>query len=299
MKPRDYLFLFVFFTSNLAFAQTVAETTSNLSLDQIALVNQGDSYITFPTDIGNLEPLIFEANVSPGFKIRERKDSRLMAVLTPKIIVRMYNEFSYPVRTPSYMPNITFYFLTGSERSINKLSLFGKIAHHSNGQNGDFYDENGTINLVSGNFATNFIELGFLKAFYNNKHNAFRFFKSSVEFHPKTWMLDVMQGKYSGLRWHNTFLAYKLPLNGNSSGKSKANFSVKAETSWMMDNVNDWKTFDLNRLNASLRFYYHPKFLEDIGLFVQFYHGMDYYNIYFQHQISVIRFGIMTEILRF
>ncbi len=62
---------------------------------------------------------------------------------------------------------------------------------------------------------------------------------------------------------------------------------------------NDWKTFDLNRLNASLRFYYRPKFLEDIGLFVQLYHGMDYYNIYFQHQISVIRLGIMTEILRF
>ncbi|MFO8148370.1 MAG: hypothetical protein R6U03_13365, partial [Gillisia sp.] len=216
MKPHGYLFLFVCFTSNLVLAQTVAETTSNLSIDQIALVNQGDSYITFPTDIGNLEPLIFEANVSPGFKIREGKDSRLMAVLTPQIIVRMYDEFSYPVRTPSYMPNITFYFLTGSERSINKLSLFGKIAHHSNGQNGDFYDENGTINLISGNFATNFIELGFLKAFYNNKHNAFRFFKSSVEFHPKTWMLDEMQGKYSGLRWHNTFLAYKLPLNGNS-----------------------------------------------------------------------------------
>jgi hypothetical protein len=92
-------------------------------------------------------------------------------------------------------------------------------------------------------------------------------------------MLDEMQGKYSGLRWHNTFLAYKLPINVNSNGNNKANFSVKAETSWMIDNVNNWETFNLNRLNASLRFYYHPKFLEDIGLFVQFYHGMDYYNV--------------------
>ena len=299
MKKFSFILFFIGFTSNLAFAQTAADTTSNLNLDKIALVNQGDSYVTFPADLGNLEPLIFEANVSPGFKIRERKDSRLMAVLTPQIIIRMYDEFSYPVRTPSYMPNITFYFLTGSERSINKLSLFGKIAHHSNGQDGDFYDENGTVNLISGNFATNFIELGFIKSFYNNKHNAFKFFKSSVEIHPKTWMLGEMQGKYSGLRWHNTFLAYKLPMNGNSNGNSKANFSVKAETSWMIDNVNNWETFNLNRLNVSLRLYYHPKFLEDIGLFVQFYHGMDYYNIYFQHQISVIRFGIMTEILRF
>ncbi len=299
MKKFGFILFFIGVTSNLAYAQTVADTKSNLSLDQIALVNQGDSYITFPTDLGNIEPLIFEANVSPGFKIRERKDSRLMAVLTPQIIVRMYDEFSYPVRTPSYMPNITFYFLTGSEQSINKLSLFGKIAHHSNGQDGDFNDENGDINLKSGNFATNYTELGFIKSYYNTKHNAFRFFKSSIEFHPKTWMLEEMQGIYSGLRWHNTFLAYKLPINGNSNGNNKANFSVKAEASWMIDNVNNWETFNLYRLNASLRFYYHPKFLEDIGLFVQFYHGMDYYNIYFQHQISVIRFGIMTEILRF
>ena len=41
------------------------------------------------------------------------------------------------------------------------------------------------------------------------------------------------------------------------------------------------------------------KFLEDIGFFAQVYHGSDYYNIYFDHQLSVIRFGIMTEILRF
>lgn len=298
MRPHSYLFLFVCLNSNLAFSQTDSDALPNLSLDKIALVNQSDSYITFPTDVGNLEPLIFEVNMSPSFLIRERKDSKLMAVFTPQIIIRMYDEFSYPVRTPSYMPNISFYFLTGSERSISELSLFGKIAHHSNGQDGDFYDENGNVNVKSGNFTTNFIELGLIKSFYNKEYKYYRFYKSSVEIHPKTWMLGDMHGKYSGLRWHNNFLVYKLPMVGNSLNR-RANFSLKIETSWMVDNVNDWKTFDLNRLNASLRFYYHPKFLEDIGLFVQLYHGMDYYNIYFQYQISVIRLGIMTEILRF
>ncbi|MDP2089677.1 MAG: hypothetical protein Q8J84_09790 [Flavobacteriaceae bacterium] len=299
MKMFSRILFFVGFISSLAFAQTRVDTTSNLNLDKIAQVNQGDSYVTFPTDIGNIEPLMFEANVSPGFIIRERKDSRLMAVLTPQIIIRMYDEISYPVRTPSYIPQITFYFLTGSKQSLNKLTLFGKIAHHSNGQDGGFYEENGNINLVSGNFATNFTELGFIKSSHSNRRNAFKFFKSTVEVHPKSWMLNEMQGKYSGFRWHNTFLAYKLPMDGNSDENSKANFSVKAETTWMLDNVNNWDTFNLNRLNASFIFYYHPKFLEDIGMFVQFYHGMDYYNIYFQHQISIIRFGIMTEILRF
>lgn len=37
----------------------------------MAEINQTDSYITFPTDIGNIEPLVFEANVNPSFIIRE------------------------------------------------------------------------------------------------------------------------------------------------------------------------------------------------------------------------------------
>ncbi len=67
----------------------------------------------------------------------------------------------------------------------------------------------------------------------------------------------------------------------------------------MFGELNNWDNFSLNRLNLSLTFYYHPKFLEDIGLFTQIYHGMDYYNIYFNHQITVFRLGIMTEKLRF
>ena len=244
---------------------------------------------------------MFEANVSPNFKIRERKDSRLMAVLTSQIIIRMFDEYSYPVKTPSYIPQIAFYFLTGHKDAANKLTLFGKIAHHSNGQDGNFYTDDGKVNLQSGNFATNYLELGFLQSSYSQNLKAFKFIKSSVEIHPKSWMLEELHGQYSGLRWHNTFLAYKLPMKSNliKSSEQRANFSVKAETTLMLDNINNWDTFNSKRINASLIVYYHPKFLEDIGFFVQFYQGMDYYNIYFQHQISSIRFGIMTETLRF
>lgn len=299
MKLDSRLMFLIGFVANLALAQTNEDATSILNLDKMAQINQGDSYVTFPFDFGNIEPLMFEANVSPSFKIRERKDSRLMGVLTGQIIIRMYDEPSNPIRTPSYMPQITFYFLTGNKQASKKLTLFGRFAHHSNGQDGNFYNEDGTINLISGNFATNFVELGIIKSSYSNHLNAFKFFKSSVEIHPKSWMLDEMKGKYSGLRWHNTFLAYKLPMDGDFNKSQKSNFSLKAETTLMLDNVNNQETFDLKQLNASLTFYYHPKFLEDIGFFVQFYHGTDYYNIYFNHQIDTIRFGLMTEILRF
>ena len=301
MKRINLIYLFTVLYTNSIVAQTLSDSIVTLNLDKIAQVNQEESYVTFPFDTGNLEPLMFEANVSPNFKIRERKDSRLMAVLTSQIIIRMFDEYSYPVKTPSYIPQIAFYFLTGHKDAANKLTLFGKIAHHSNGQDGNFYTDDGKVNLQSGNFATNYLELGFLQSSYSQNLKAFKFIKSSVEIHPKSWMLEELHGQYSGLRWHNTFLAYKLPMKTNPlpNEKQRANFSIKAETTIMLDNFNNWNYFDAKRLNASLILYYHPKFLEDIGFFVQFYHGMDYYNIYFQHQISSIRFGIMTETLRF
>ena len=299
MSKLLYASIFITLFSLASNAQVKKDGLFHLNLGKIVLVNQTDSYITFPADLGNLEPLIFEANISPSFIIRKRKDSRLMGVLTSQVIIRMYNQDSYPISTPSYIPQITMYFLTGNKQASKKLTLFGRFAHHSNGQNGDFYNENGTINLLTGNFATNFIELGLIKSSYSNHLNAFKFFKSSVEMHPKSWMMDEMQGKYSGLRWYNTFIAYKLPMDDGLNKNRKANFSLKAETTLMLDNVNNLDTFNIKRLNARLTFYYHPKFLEDIGLFVQFYHGMDYYNIYFNHQINTIRFGLMTEILRF
>jgi outer membrane phospholipase A len=209
----------------------------------------------------------------------------------------MFNEASYPIRTPSYIPQISFYYLANKKEALDYLVLFGKIAHHSNGQEGDFYNADNTINVQSGSFATNFLEFGFLKTSYSNKLKAIKTIKSSIELHPKEWMLQEMRGQYSGLRWHNSFTSFKFPLKEDDNGKAK--FSLKAETTLMLDNFNNLDFFDINRLNASFTFYYLPKFLEDIGLFVQLYHGYDYYNINYQHQMSIIRFGLMTEILRF
>jgi len=297
MKTTVYILLLFLCAAHFVFSQKKLDTVPQLDLYKIALINQSDSYITFPTDIGNIEPLLFEANVNPSFVIRERNDSKLMAVLTPQITIRMYNEKSYPVRTPSYIPQITIYYVAQKKEALNYLVLFGKIAHHSNGQDGNFLNEDNTINLQTGNFSTNFFELGILKTAYSNKLKAIKTIKSSFEIHPKSWMLEDLHGRYSGLRWHNSFTSFKFPLKDNKNERAK--FSLKAETMLMLDNYNDLDFFELDRFNASLTFYYHPKFLQDIGLFVQLYHGMDYYNIYFDHQLSSIRFGIMTQILRF
>lgn len=294
--------LFLLFYGFFLFIQVEGQEPGSVSSAELALiaqVNQGNSYITFPADIGNIEPLWFEANVSPGFYIRTSKDSRLMGVLTPQIIIRMYQERSFPVRTPSYMPQITAYYLMSPKKDKNTLSLFGKIAHHSNGQDGDFYLENGEVNLLSGDFATNYFEAGIIKTNYISRFDAHQFLKTSLEIHPTGWSADELAGRYSTVRWHNTVSIFKLPVTENKNSRRKAQISLKGETTWMFGRVEGWDNFSSKRLNLKLTFYYHPKFLEDIGLFAQLYHGMDYYNIYFNHQLEVIRFGLMTEKLRF
>jgi hypothetical protein len=278
--------------------QVKNDSMPEMGLVTIAWANHGNSYITFPTDIGNVEPLWFEANLIPNFYIRVRKDSRLMGVVTPQIIIRMYREESFPVRTPSYIPQLTLYYLLSNKEEYESISTYGKIAHHSNGQEGDFLLENGDINLLNGSFSTNYYEFGLIKTMFNSRYNAVQFMSTSLQKFPPI-LTDDIDDMYSPLRWNTVFSIFKIPTDINNDKKKNASISFKGKTTWMFGDVNDWKTFSLDRLNLSLTFYYHPKFLEDIGFFAQVYHGMDYYNIYFSHQINIIRFGIMTEKLRF
>jgi len=297
MKYKAKLTLALILFAFAARSQENKEQKMELTL--ISQVNQGNSYITFPTDIGNIEPLWFEGNVIPNFYLRKSKNARLMGVLTPQIIIRMYQEESYPVRTPSYMPQITVYYKLNDKNQFKSSSVFLRAAHHSNGQDGDFILEDGSFNHISGDFSTNFLEAGLIKTNLNSRFNAYQFFKTSFEVHPNGLMQKELKGFYSQYRWHNAFSIFKLSSENNQKDLKKSDFSIKGETTWMFGDFNQLDAFSAERLNLSLTFYYHPKFLEDIGLFVQYYHGTDYYNMYFDHRLDVLRFGFMTEKLRF
>jgi len=152
--------------------------------------------------------------------------------------------------------------------------------------------------LLAGDFATNFVEWGIIKTNQVTSLNAQGFYKASLAVHPGSWSSKELEGRYSPVRLNTAITMYKLP-HLSDGPDMKARISLKGEASWMFGQVNEWSGFDQERINLKLTFYYHPKFLEDIGLFVQLYHGMDYYNIYFDHQLDVVRFGLMTEKLRF
>lgn len=291
------LVVFVMLLNLSLYAQTDTTKKYDFDLSLVSEVNSGNSYVTIGGGLGNLEPLIFEANLIPNFIIRQDKSSRLMGVLTPQIILRMYQEYSSPVKTPSYMPYITLYYSIGKDLSINNITIFGKIGHHSNGQQGDFYLENGEINYDSGNFSTNYFEVGVIKTFFDNTLNAAQFFSTSIEIHPPSFANKELEGIYSFYRWNNQFSIFKLPSK-NSKDKKRAKFSFKGQITWLFGDVNDWDFFSFKRFIGSLTFYYHPPFFEEIGLFIQYYHGQDYYNIYFPKDRDILRIGFMTDQFR-
>ncbi len=294
-KAIQTISIFIFFTI-VSTHVIKADSIPEISLTTIAQVNQGNSYITFPTDIGNIAPLWFEGNLMPNFHIRTSKTSRLMGVLTPQIIIRMLQERSYPIKTPSYMPQVTMYYKI--TRSNKNNTLFVKLAHHSNGQDGDFYLPDGTINLKDGDFSTNYLEAGFIRTFYNENFNANQFFKTSIQQH-FIESENQQNGIFSKFRLKNSFSVFKIRQEKTKTDKKKAGFSLKIDSEIMFGDIYPWSNNELDRLNIGLTAFYTPKFLEDIGFFVEFYHGQDYYNINFNNQINVIRFGLMTELLRF
>ena len=299
MKKIKITVLLLLFLGQNAYSQQ-NDKLHDITLSEISQVNQGNSYITFPIDLGNIEPLWFEGNIIPNFNIRKSKNSRLMGVLTPQIIMRMYRKNSFPVQTPSYIPQITVYYQIKNQSHSRTQNIYLRLAQHSNGQEDSFFMENGDINLKSGDFSTNFIEPGYILTNINKRLNAYQFFKTSLEIHPPGMISDELVGIYSQVNWHNTLSIFKLPVKDKANpDKSKAAISLKAETTWKFGNYNGLNNYSLERLNLKLTFYYHPEFLEEVGLFVQYYHGSDYYNVYFNHRLDVIRFGLMTDKLRF
>ncbi|NOX18548.1 MAG: hypothetical protein GXO87_09755 [Chlorobi bacterium] len=289
----------IFLLSLPLYSQTASDKEYDFDLSLISAVYSGNSYVTAGGGLGNLEPLIFEANLIPNFILRVNKKARLMGVLTPQVILRMYDKESLPVQTPSYMPQITIYYSIGKELSINNFHMFGKIAHHSNGQQNDFYLKNGEINYESGNFSTNYFEAGLIKTFYDNSLNAAQFFSASFEFHPESFSNAELKGIYGFYRGHFKFAIFKLPYKLENGKKERAEFSLKGEITWLFGDIYDWSALSFNRFIGSVTFYYHPSFFEEIGFFIQYYHGQDYYNIYFPINRDIVRIGFMTDQFRF
>jgi hypothetical protein len=177
------------------------------------------SYLFPGGGFGLQDRVLFEANIAPHLVYPwEISGAGHFAVdITPKFVVRMFQEDSNPVRTPSYMPRGTLYYWWRSHddwqnTDDNFTALFLTLSHHSNGQPpSSFFNPDGSINHIDGDFSTNFVELGLYTsrmpkepgdtqeelALKRRLSKLEQFGESiSLEWHPGIDQTDELRGRY-------------------------------------------------------------------------------------------------------
>jgi hypothetical protein len=276
------------------------------------LANSEVGYITFLGGFGNMSHLWFEGKLVPNYLLRVHKNAKWGVVLTPKIVFRMYREDSQPVRTPSYMPQVSFYYMMNEPTNNfnNIFYIFGKFVHHSNGQVGDFFNKDQSVNTNSGDFSTNYFEIGgFLTKLLTPQLNATEFFKTSLEYHPILLQFEPLNDLYGNIRWHNDIQIFKFTkktlnsfFSGNDDRSQYENFHKRPmfratiNTTLIFGKMKNIDALDFSkRFCLSVTFSYHPNFLQDVRIFSQYYYGQDYYNMYFEDTLNLIRFGLMVD----
>ncbi|MEL6557052.1 MAG: hypothetical protein AAFQ94_02645 [Bacteroidota bacterium] len=271
---------------------------------------------------------------------------------------------SLPVRTPSYLPRILWNFTTSKLWNYHDLkwSYYGALSafHHSNGQDGNEFNPDGTINTYNGNFSQNVAfeaRIGFTKAYllkvrskptkeevnifdkeyYNLDSIGNRKIEKAVNKNKLINIADAYINEINhriAFEWHpaglSTLELEKLNLYGRHRinylfnfrkikrfqsyffTKDHATENTIGERRWeesyrisvraslittanlQTGNINDLRRARFEeRINLHLTVYRMIKGTDNAALFLRgTYMGSDEYNIYFQDQVWLLRFGL-------
>jgi len=298
MKMLRLILIAFFLVHNcIIIAQGVGRWDSISAVNTVNLFCE-PGFISATEGVGNLEPLIFEADIIPYYMIGTRSKSHWGAGISPRFILRMYNKESFPVRTPSYLPRVIISKQFLNQNKQKDLFLFASWFHHSNGQDGAFFNEDSTtINTSSGNFSTNWLEAGM---FFSRQRGAnIHFFKMNALYsYKQDENLDRLYGRY------RTFLDYQSQWNLSKTLRflhsdyfenNKVLLTNYFRVGYIGGNVINTKSFDLKRLIFRYTVTYKPAYFRDVSFFIQYYYGQDYYNIYFNRTLKVLRFGLIAK----
>lgn len=295
---RVIITIYLALSISLANSQMLKDS-SVTSIAKFSMFREPSS-VLLGSGLGNLEPLLFEGNVAPYFMLAISKDAQWGAELSTRIILRMYNEESFPIRTPSFIPKVTFFYhLVDSKNREKDLFMYFSWFHHSNGQDGYFYNSDSTtINTRTGNFSTNWIEGGV----YISRPDPFMPY---TYYNIKVYMAwdylheTELSGTYGRIRYfldlqNNVDLSKLFRVHKQSYNNKNMLLKQSVHIGWIAGNLIDTKTIDSKRLILQYRLSFRPAFLNDVSVFIQYDYGQDYYNIFYNRQLNVFRIGIAS-----
>lgn len=255
-----------------------------ISMFDVVRAGLEPAYLAYPIGLAGLDPLIFESNIVAHF-VLHRPRWLFALVLSPKIVVRMFQGQSAPVKSPSYMPRITAY-VWFQQTVHHKPTLYASLmlSHHSNGQALSFFDDDDKVRYDGGSFSTNYLEASLYAT--GSSGRWFGWSSLSFEWHPGINMNPELRGRYGLMRAHlASTVVSDLPWHGQ----------LHVRLSAILDRFEHTGTnpfmHQLERFPISVRYTIQPPGI-DLGLYVSYYVGHDYYNIYFDRIIHTIQVGI-------
>lgn len=282
--------------------------------------------------------LVLEAWVAPDVHVRDNVSSQLETVLdgtkkrtwaysvfgTFMFRLRMFDEDSNPVRTPSYMPKVTaqvasFRDISGrvdTEKPDRQVEMWlfeiVPLGHHSNGQNGCRFVEatrvNGecvggsdipldqrTINYRDGSFSTNYIRVGV------HYRRMYLESLSAIPFAVAKWQWNVGTDVELNPTWYPVGGAISDDLHalygptrvGVSAGAARLNWRRfgRIEGKAAFDYINNAPR-NVSDVTSRLEMLLLPRGWGGAGVFARFYRGQDYYNLAFGRNISRLHVGL-------
>ena len=294
--------------------------------------------------------LIFEAQVAPDLQIVGNVAEQLAKVLgtgsptvrayavfaTPMFRLRMFDEVSDPVRTPSYMPKATVQVAwfknlaaptaPAPARHDGPIRMFllhvVPFGHHSNGQNGCLFVDQvrpdcepkqtsapytQAVNTENGSFSTNYIRAGFgYRRLYPTGDND--------EIEDPAWVTKREWGVAATMEFNP-----KGYVGGSLDDELRLTYGA---TRFEIDTdvaVRDWKFLGVTcgraqasgiirylhgapsnlRIGGAVEAFCLPKRWGGSGLFVRYVDGQDYYNINFLERIRRVQFGVTFDQMKF
>ena len=350
---KIFILFFIVLNSQLLISQSIfnleesysfCDSTFKNDLQKITEPNHltGTKYLDYHSGIK--KPFLFNGNfifplpISFVNNIKKNRKFHHLVQFVPEIKIRVfqndttYNDKSKPVRTPSYIPKISYYLSHKRFFKNQNYTYFGiSVLHHSNGQDGDEFNYNdSTINIFDGSFSESLYAHFFLgkKLIFINKTKNCRnqklkkiapvferksslYWKLGFEWHPKYFANQKfhLTKLFGGNR---IFAQFTFLQNNCCSLKSQNNvirpYNVESfRIQFNLEYITDLSYYKGNlkrsskikfltiekRLNASCTFYKKIRFLSNLALFGQIaYFGSDNYNIYFQQSMIVARVGL-------
>lgn len=218
-----------------------------------------------------------------------------------RVVVRQLSEASAPVLTPTYNPGLRV-FVRDTSRWCVASYCYGSagIFHYSNGQNGDPFLPDGSVNTRSGSFSTWYSELAghwvtgddvFQWLRFSWRHHSVQNFDDAQKRQYETDHVALtMRTKYFEPPW----VAWQLTLTGvySTAGRKYVIFNP-------VDPAQNVEAKTGDNLGVTLEFSVLPGSKEwwqkkGLAIYFRYDYGYDYYNINFQHRIDRLQFGLVS-----